>query len=94
MGSVGGCFDNAMAESFFATLECEFIDRRVFRTQAEARMEIFEYIERLVQPTPSSLWPRLPVTPELREELRTGRLNAKLSTVHGNGATPNNWSID
>ena len=45
MGSVGDCFDNAMAESFFATLECELIDRRVFRTQAEARMAIFEYIE-------------------------------------------------
>ena len=41
----GDCFDNAMAESFFATLECELIDRRVFRTQAEARMAIFEYIE-------------------------------------------------
>ena len=45
MGSVGDCFDNAMAESFFATLECELIDRRVFRSQAEARMAIFEYIE-------------------------------------------------
>jgi putative transposase len=45
MGSVGDCFDNAMAESFFATLECELIDRRVFHTQAEARMAIFEYIE-------------------------------------------------
>ena len=45
MGSVGDCYDNAMAESFFATLECELIDRRVFRTQAEARMAIFEYIE-------------------------------------------------
>ena len=45
MGSVGDCFDNTMAESFFATLECELIDRRVFRTQAEARMAIFEYIE-------------------------------------------------
>ena len=45
MGSVGDCFDNAMAESFFATLECELIDRRVFRTQTEARMAVFEYIE-------------------------------------------------
>ena len=45
MGSVGDCFDNAMAESFVATLECELIDRRVFRTQAEARMAIFEYIK-------------------------------------------------
>ena len=44
-GSAGDCFDNAMAESFFATLECELIDRRAFRTQAEARMAIFDFIE-------------------------------------------------
>ena len=34
-----------MAESFFATLECELIDRCTFQTQAEARMAIFEFIE-------------------------------------------------
>ncbi len=45
MGSVGDCYDNAMCESFFATLECELIDRRCFRTHKEARMEIFRYIE-------------------------------------------------
>ena len=45
MGSVGDCFDNAMAESFFATLECELLDRRSFRTQAEAKMAVFEYLE-------------------------------------------------
>ena len=45
MGSLGDCFDNAMCESFFATLECELIDRRSFRTQAEARMAVFEFIE-------------------------------------------------
>lgn len=45
MGSVGDCYDNAMAESFFATLECELIDRSTFRTHAEARMAIFEFIE-------------------------------------------------
>ena len=44
-GSAGDCFDNAMAESFFATPECELIDRRAFHTQAEARMAIFEFIE-------------------------------------------------
>ena len=44
-GSAGDCYDNAMAESFFATLECELIDRRAFQTQAEARMAIFEYLE-------------------------------------------------
>jgi putative transposase len=45
MGSVGDAYDNAMCESFFATLECELIDRRRFRTQAEARMAIFGFIE-------------------------------------------------
>ena len=45
MGSVGDCFDNAMCESFFATLECELLDRTSFKTQAEARMAIFEFIE-------------------------------------------------
>lgn len=45
MGSVGDAYDNAMAEAFFASLECELIARRSFRTQAEARMAIFRYIE-------------------------------------------------
>ena len=45
MGSVGDAYDNAMAESFFASLECELIDRRSWRTKAEARMALFSYIE-------------------------------------------------
>ena len=45
MGSVGDAYDNAMAESFFATLEREALNRRRFRSQAEARMAIFEWIE-------------------------------------------------
>ena len=45
MGSVGDACDNAMAESFFATLECELLDRRRFRTVAEARREVFGFIE-------------------------------------------------
>jgi putative transposase len=45
MGSVGDCFDNAMCESFFATLECELLNRRSFRTQVEARMAVFDFIE-------------------------------------------------
>ena len=50
MGSVGDCYDNALAESFFATLECELIDRCTFRTQAEARLAIFEFIEAWYNP--------------------------------------------
>lgn len=45
MGSVGDCFDNAMCESFFATLECELLDRTSFRTPAEARPVVFQFIE-------------------------------------------------
>ncbi len=45
MGSVGDAYDNAMCESFFATLECELLDRRKFQNKAEARMAIFEFIE-------------------------------------------------
>jgi putative transposase len=45
MGSVGDCFDNAMCESFFATLECELLDRTSFKSQAEARMAVFDFIE-------------------------------------------------
>ena len=45
MGSIGDAFDNAMAESFFATLEKELLDRRRFTTQAEARLAVFEWIE-------------------------------------------------
>ena len=50
MGSVGDCYDNALCESFFATLECELLDRRRFRTQAEARMAVFEFIEAWYNP--------------------------------------------
>jgi putative transposase len=45
MGSVGDCFDNALCESFFATLECELLDRSSFHNQPEARQAVFEFIE-------------------------------------------------
>lgn len=45
MGSVGDCYDNAMAESFFATLECELLQRTLFDDPAAARREIFAFIE-------------------------------------------------
>jgi putative transposase len=50
MGSVGDAYDNALCESFFATLECELIERRSFRTKAEARMAIFNFIESFYNP--------------------------------------------
>ena len=45
MGAAGSCYDNAMAESFFATLEVELVDRSDWATPADARAAVFEYIE-------------------------------------------------
>ena len=49
-GSVGDCYDNAICESFFATLECELLGRRSFRCHAEARMAVFEFGEGFYNP--------------------------------------------
>src|SRR5690349_1502957 len=50
MGSVGDAYDNAMCESFFATLECELLDRCRFKTQAEARSAVFAFVEGFYNP--------------------------------------------
>jgi transposase InsO family protein len=50
MGRFGNCFDNAVAESFFASLKEEWIRGRLYRTRQEARREVFEYIEMFYNP--------------------------------------------
>jgi putative transposase len=50
MGSKGDCFDNAVAESFFATLEKDLLRRRSFATRQEARTAVFDYIEAFYNP--------------------------------------------
>lgn len=45
MGRVGDCYDNAMSESFFGSLECELLDWRRFESPAEARAAVFVWIE-------------------------------------------------
>jgi len=45
MGTVGDAYDNAMAESFFASLEAELIERSTFQSKAQARMAVFTWIE-------------------------------------------------
>jgi putative transposase len=50
MGSVGDCYDNAVTESFFATLECELLDRSRFATRAQARSAVFDYLEGFYNP--------------------------------------------
>ena len=53
MGSVGDCYDNAMAESFFATLETELIHqqpRQRFQNREQAQAKIFDYVEGFYNP--------------------------------------------
>jgi putative transposase len=45
MGSVGDCYDNATCESFNATLECELLTKHRFKTQREASLAVFGFIE-------------------------------------------------
>ena len=70
MGSVGDAYDNAMAESFFSTLEAELLSRRRFASQAEARMACFSYIEGWYNPARlhSGLGYRSPMTYEAERE--------------------------
>lgn len=72
-GSVGDAYDNAMAESFFATLECELLDRRRFRTQAEAKLAIFRFIEGWYNPhrRHSACGQQSPIRYETNYELAT-----------------------
>jgi Integrase core domain len=75
MGSVGDAYDNAMAESFFASLECELIDRRVWKSFAQARMEIFTWIEGWYNPRRrhSGLGHKSPVNFEREQAARATR---------------------
>lgn len=70
MGSVGDAHDNALCESFFATLETELLDRQRLKTQAEARMAGFSFIEGWYNPhrQHSALAHDSPVTYERRHQ--------------------------
>lgn len=50
LGTVGDAFDNAMAESFFGTLQLELLDRRIWQTCRELAQAVFEYIEAFCNP--------------------------------------------
>ena len=45
MSRKGNCWNNAVAERFFATLKVEFVHETLFRTRVQATREFFEYIE-------------------------------------------------
>jgi putative transposase len=73
MGSVGDAYDNAMCESFFATLECELLERRRFTSKIEAKMACFSFIEGWYNPVQlhSALGYRSPMAYEAAMEAVT-----------------------
>jgi putative transposase len=73
IGSKGDCFDNAVAESFFATLEKDLLRRRSFANRQEARTAVFDYIETFYNPIRlhSALDYRSPVAGRVRDDLRS-----------------------
>jgi transposase InsO family protein len=50
MSRVGDCLDNAMAESFFATLKTELVYRRPWPTKQQARTAIYDYVDAFCNP--------------------------------------------
>lgn len=85
MGSVGDCYDNALCESFFATLECELIDRLTFKNHKDAEMQIFDFIEGWynLHRRHSAIGYLSPMNYEYRYLNETKKPNHKLSTKTG-----------
>jgi len=85
MGSVGDCYDNALCESFFATLECELLDRFTFRTQRQTRLAVFRWIEGWYNPLRrhSGIGRMSPVNFERRHLFNPPNESANMSTKPG-----------
>lgn len=83
-GSAGDCFDNALAESFFATLECEWLKRRTLRSKAEGERALFEFIEGWYNPRRrhKALGQRSPVDYEAMWMQQQGHTARNRETVH------------
>ena len=77
MGSVGDCFDNSVAESFFGTLQLELLDEHRWTTRQHLALAIFEWIESLVQPE---------APPQLLQDAQPrglrGRIRGMISTTN------------
>jgi putative transposase len=87
MGAVGSALDNAMAESFFASLLTELLDRYDWSTRDSLKTAIFDYIEIFYNRTRrhSSLDYLAPLEYERRELTQPAPSSAKLETVHQTG---------
>ena len=97
MGSVGDCYDNAVCETFHASLKKERIYRRSWPTRAEARAAVFEYIEGWYNPRRrhSTLGYLSPAEYERNHAaLATGRVSTAGVTIAGNGSVSPETALD
>jgi putative transposase len=72
MGSVGACFDNAMCESFNATLECKLLVKHRFRNPREAALAVFDFIEGWYNPIRRHTYNRLDLADGVRAANESG----------------------
>ncbi len=94
MGSVGDAYDNAVAESFFATLETELIDRHSWRTRADARLAVFDFIEAFYNPQRRHSFIGQLSPGRVREEVSfraTPRPSREVSRERGNSSRRRGW---
>ena len=83
VGSVGDCYDNALAESFVDSYKTELIADRVWRTNAQLELAD-RHLRRLVQPPPAALLDRQPTARRARTRV-LGAPRARARTVPGSG---------
>jgi transposase InsO family protein len=89
MGSVGDCYDDAMCESFFATLECELLKQQRFTSQAEARMAVFDFIEGWYNPHRRHQGLESAVIYQFRKITSSWAYGQRPISLHQGGTTPN-----
>jgi putative transposase len=93
MGTVGDAYDNALAESFFASLECELLDRRSFKGKAEARLAVFTWIEGWYNPRRrhSALGHQSPINYERRNRPSLPLANTVVRLENQPDTRPSHW---
>jgi hypothetical protein len=92
MGSIGDCFDNAVAESFFATLESELLDRRSWPTKRELSSAVFDFIEGFYNPPDATPRSATSARQTTKRYTPTG-CRRHNRPVHGTGSTPRSTRI-
>jgi putative transposase len=82
MGTVGDAYDNAMAESFFASLECELIARCWWKNKTEARLAVFTWMESWYNPRRRHSGLNYQSPNNFESNHQQNHINAENQTIH------------